>query len=311
MEVFSLLKFWRNAAGEPTAGDIDVRDRAPDADEDDSFFDLVLTGPDIEFNKIKQKNRSIDNDVNKLSKRAGYTTKSTPSPNNNSTNINDSFSIRKILPIESNFKPQSPISLLRSPPKLRVFMLGLKKSTNPDKLESKCSSVTSRSMNTPNSEQSKRFSTRYRVEEFPISSLLCRDNSLRSKMERDTYVDTPSSSPGNEASRKDVGLHKYLKMIKLKASRIRMFEQGSVTAVVPISSPRKVVDERNGSRAVFKSLMKSRWSTTAVGGGAPVVVVRRDDSAVQQQDGIQSAILHCKRSYSSSSSSSSIISQGN
>ncbi|KAK3011406.1 hypothetical protein RJ639_011052 [Escallonia herrerae] len=54
-------------------------------------------------------------------------------------------------------------------------------------------------------------------------------------------------------------------------------------------------------RVVCKTLGKSRSASAAVAAAAPpgttTTSKRRDDSLLQQQDGIQSAILHCKRSF--------------
>lgn len=58
-----------------------------------------------------------------------------------------------------------------------------------------------------------------------------------------------------------------------------------------------------GLRVVCKHLGKSRSASSAVAAApaaGPVVSKRRDDSLLQQQDGIQSAILHCKRSFKAS-----------
>ena len=57
-----------------------------------------------------------------------------------------------------------------------------------------------------------------------------------------------------------------------------------------------------GLRVVCKHLGKSRSASSAVAAApsAAVVAQRRDDSLLQQQDGIQSAILHCKRSFNAS-----------
>ncbi|CAL5338656.1 unnamed protein product [Camellia sinensis] len=54
-------------------------------------------------------------------------------------------------------------------------------------------------------------------------------------------------------------------------------------------------------REVCKHLGKSRSAASAVG-IIPPVASRRNDSFLEQHDGIQSAILHCKRSYNSSRS---------
>lgn len=65
-----------------------------------------------------------------------------------------------------------------------------------------------------------------------------------------------------------------------------------------------------GLRVVCKHLGKSR-SASAVVAAAPtsgsVQTRRRDDSLLQQQDGIQSAILHCKKSFNSSRDSESSL----
>ncbi|WOG92826.1 hypothetical protein DCAR_0312103 [Daucus carota subsp. sativus] len=97
-----------------------------------------------------------------------------------------------------------------------------------------------------------------------------------------------SSSRNTKQKSGDSSSNKYVKLMK-QASKIRIFDQ-SVSA-----SPPAVF------KGVCKGLMKSKSSVRTVA----VPLSRRDDSALQQQDGIQSAILHCKRSYSSSSSSSS------
>ncbi|XP_044485867.1 probable membrane-associated kinase regulator 2 [Mangifera indica] len=61
-------------------------------------------------------------------------------------------------------------------------------------------------------------------------------------------------------------------------------------------------------RVVCKHLAKSRSASSAVAAApAAPVVSRRDDSLLQQQDGIQSAILHCKRSFNASRDSESSL----
>uniref|UniRef100_A0A5B7C8T2 Putative membrane-associated kinase regulator 2 n=1 Tax=Davidia involucrata TaxID=16924 RepID=A0A5B7C8T2_DAVIN len=71
----------------------------------------------------------------------------------------------------------------------------------------------------------------------------------------------------------------------------------------------KQVNLPAGLRVVCKHLGKSRSASSAVA-AAPAVVnpsSRRDDSLLQQQDGIQSAILHCKRSFNASRDSEGSI----
>ncbi|XP_038906196.1 probable membrane-associated kinase regulator 2 [Benincasa hispida] len=61
-------------------------------------------------------------------------------------------------------------------------------------------------------------------------------------------------------------------------------------------------------RVVCKHLGKSRSASSAVAAAPPgVAPSRRDDSLLQQQDGIQSAILHCKRSFNASRDSESSL----
>ncbi|KAI4315482.1 hypothetical protein L6164_028283 [Bauhinia variegata] len=57
-----------------------------------------------------------------------------------------------------------------------------------------------------------------------------------------------------------------------------------------------------GLRVVCKHLGKSRSASSAVAAAPPGLASskRRDDSLLQQQDGIQGAILHCKRSFNAS-----------
>ncbi|MED6156474.1 hypothetical protein PIB30_014693 [Stylosanthes scabra] len=62
-----------------------------------------------------------------------------------------------------------------------------------------------------------------------------------------------------------------------------------------------------GLRVVCKRLGKSRSASSAAVAAAPATSVsskRRDDSLLQQQDGIQGAIMHCKRSFNASRSES-------
>ncbi|PPR96966.1 hypothetical protein GOBAR_AA23698 [Gossypium barbadense] len=73
----------------------------------------------------------------------------------------------------------------------------------------------------------------------------------------------------------------------------------------------KQVNIPAGLRVVCKHLGKSRSASSAVAASppAPTLSKRRDDSLLQQQDGIQSAILHCKRSFNGcqDSSESSVL----
>lgn len=66
----------------------------------------------------------------------------------------------------------------------------------------------------------------------------------------------------------------------------------------------------SGLRVVCKHLGKRRSASAAAVAAAPpgpVLSERRDDSLLQQHDGIQSAILHCKRSFNASRDSDSSV----
>ncbi|EPS60089.1 hypothetical protein M569_14715, partial [Genlisea aurea] len=94
---------------------------------------------------------------------------------------------------------------------------------------------------------------------------------------------------------------KYLRLINPFNSRSSKKTKLTETAT-PSHSPSKTSD--SGSRIKrFKiaatSLGKSR-TTSATMTGAPAIR-RRDDSLLEQNDGIQGAILYCKKSYNSSS----------
>ncbi|KAG7533984.1 hypothetical protein ISN45_Aa08g015690 [Arabidopsis thaliana x Arabidopsis arenosa] len=83
-------------------------------------------------------------------------------------------------------------------------------------------------------------------------------------------------------------------------------KQSSSTITSPTSSPAAREKQRSnipsGIRSVRRQLGKSRSASAAIGGMSPAN--RVDESLQVQQDGIQSAILHCKRSFHGSRESS-------
>lgn len=317
MEAFSLLKFWRNSGSDAStdtiiscsAGDVnkvDVRNRAPEAledttdDDDDSFFDLVFTAPNCNGGKKEGKNAECTF-VNGPSKRI----------------LPEEIPCKtKVFPIDSSSKPQSPVPLLKSAPKFRVFLLGFKKSKSEKMQAGEGLTATPRYQfqKSSENEQSKRFTVKCKVEEVPIASLFSRDNSLRSKLQRErSFVDI-SVDDSSKALQKDVP--KYLKLIKplyaraskrytdqsrLSSDRISSETPLSSPATAPPTSPRKLSEEKRvnraaGFRVVSKHLGKSRSASSTVG-GIPCPANRRDDTLLLQNDGIQSAILYCKKSY--------------
>lgn len=182
--------------------------------------------------------------------------------------------------------------------------------------------------------QSKFFTVKFKVEEVPIMSLFTRDSNSSRKSQKHNAEDSEEKKFS-----KDV-MQKYLKKVKplyVRVSKLKFSGQlnsGSVTKSVhstpstagqkpnqPKSTAEKsplpeaevggetFVQLRSQKQAniperlkvVCKHLGKSRSASSAVAAApAGVTTSRRDDSLLQQQDGIQSAILHCKRSFNAS-----------
>ncbi|XP_052184576.1 probable membrane-associated kinase regulator 2 [Diospyros lotus] len=178
---------------------------------------------------------------------------------------------------ELSSKPPSPFSFLRSPPKFRVLMLFRKpKSEKPEP------AAASPELHRP----SKRFD---------------RVNSLR------------------RLTSESASLKRFTKLIKplhIRASNSKRYSENmkfSDGFSTTLRSPGKQAEEKQATRqgpatliVACKHLGKSRSASSTVG-IAPAPPRRRDDSLLQQHDGIQSAILHCKRSYSSSQESSGVL----
>ncbi|KAG9445507.1 hypothetical protein H6P81_011635 [Aristolochia fimbriata] len=183
---------------------------------------------------------------------------------------------------------------------------------------------------------SKSFTVKFKVEEVPIVSLFTRDYSSRSgsggkpqKLDDLISDDGVSSSDMKRFSR-DV-LQKYFKMIKPLYVRVskRYGEKLRFSGQLSLGTGKSAVSHEGvggvgeadstsstaggsknvqkqahvnhipaGLRVVCKHLGKSRSASAAVAASPPATSQcrRRDDSLLQQQDGIQSAILHCKRS---------------
>lgn len=182
--------------------------------------------------------------------------------------------------------------------------------------------------------QSKFFTVKFKVEEVPIMSLFTRDNNSSRKSQKHNAEDSEEKKFS-----KDV-MQKYLKKVKplyVRVSKLKFSGQlnsGAVTKSVQ-STPSTAGQKPNQPKStaeksplpdaevagetfvqlksqkqaniperlkvVCKHLGKSRSASSAVAAApAGVVTSRRDDSLLQQQDGIQSAILHCKRSFNAS-----------
>ncbi|GMJ06236.1 MEMBRANE-ASSOCIATED KINASE REGULATOR 2 [Hibiscus trionum] len=262
-------------------------------------------------------------------------------PNLTLSPSDDLFFKGRLVPIETDScseskPPQFPVSLLKSATKFRVFLLRFKKSklNSGEKTESASGNEVPTAKNEEennNSNKNKLFTVKFKVEEVPIMSLFSRDNSKSQKQQ--SSEETVSVSDEKKFS-KDV-MQKYLKKVKplyVRVSRrygekLKFSGQLSLGSLKPTTPPstaaQKPVPEKGqaetevgknpkqvnipaGLRVVCKHLGKSRSASSAVAAvpPAPAVSKRRDDSLLQQQDGIQGAILHCKRSFNGCQESS-------
>ncbi|XP_030441770.2 membrane-associated kinase regulator 5-like [Syzygium oleosum] len=298
-------------------------------EEEDSFFELELTVPDRDVRGCStsdgKKNVKdgdlveVDSSVEKQRSSPNSTT--TKSGRNYRLSHQSSLSLRKILPIDPCSRPQSPISLLKSAPKFRVFMFRKSKSVSASSSDGEKAG--------DDGELRGRggglFTLKFKVREGPRPDLRRANSSRRSE------TGFPSRSPesfidsSSKRFSKDV-IQKYLKLVKplyvmvsrkqtdAAAAATRFSGELSATsspAMPPLGSSKMHALRKSPAgfpAAAPKRLGKSR-SASASGGVSSPPPARRDDSLAQQQDGIQSAILHCKRSYNSSSDCSPLSSR--
>ncbi|XP_009773432.1 probable membrane-associated kinase regulator 2 [Nicotiana sylvestris] len=321
MDAFNILKFWRTAAVRDIVSDLDsvnnfvdtvdyLHNRALETDEktnddEDSFFDLVFTGHPKENNNSKSVSETGPLDDSSV--------KQGKSKLNLPESPKDVFFKPKAFPVDSNSKPLSPNYILRSAPKFRVCFLGFRKS-KPEKVGINDSSAASPKIQvgqklSPKAE-STRFTVKCKVEEVPASCISFRYN--KSSKGNQVQQEEDDSSV-KDSSKQD--MPKYLKLMKPLYSRaskrytdnIKISDNVSRAgqlcspSMQSLSLPRKSSEEgKQGSRVavlgvVRKQLRKSRSTASFV--ASPMN--RRDDSLLEQNDGIQGAILHCKRCYSS------------
>ncbi|XP_059289833.1 probable membrane-associated kinase regulator 2 [Lycium ferocissimum] len=138
---------------------------------------------------------------------------------------------------------------------------------------------------------------------------------LRKRETREFSVDNSSSKQFARAAE----VPKFLKLVKplyarnskMCTDKIKISDQVSTPLPSPFvqsfSSSKKQLEEKQGNRvagfgAVCKHVMKSRsTASSSFAGASSLPTNRRDDSLLEQNDGIQGAILHCKRSYSTAS----------
>ncbi|KZV55941.1 putative membrane-associated kinase regulator 2 [Dorcoceras hygrometricum] len=289
MEGLGILKYWRNSS----AGDHEVNGAAfvtdKETDKDDSFFDLVFKSPASCEGGDAGSKKDFD---------------FIESPRDVFLSKNEFMTS----------KPPSPaVTLLRSTPKFRVFMLGFKRTTKCEKVDQSCgelkASPSNQSSKSSKTERRNRFPVKFGAEETPILSALGRENSLRSRLLIDEDDDgNPSAGASSVKS-----IPKYLKLIRsfqMKASKKAKVANSVTPSHSPVTAPVNLYPSKFtvGSRSVgsFKivtrNLVKSRSASATSSSMSlpPPSVRRRDDSLLEQHDGIQGAILHCKKSYNSS-----------
>ncbi|KAG7014738.1 putative membrane-associated kinase regulator 5, partial [Cucurbita argyrosperma subsp. argyrosperma] len=243
-----------------------------DNHDEDSFFDLDFVSlPTSETGKSPDEKNLTRSGENELCFPQRNLLRSQ----------SDLISKRKILPIELSSKPESPVSvsILKSAPRLSISLFKKPKLMAKQKTDETESS----SLKLQNTE-SKRFA-------FKLNRL----NSSRNNNRIDASERQSKRFSGE-------GIQKYLKLIKplyVKVSRKQNYRSS------PVSSPVTSIDEKQrniaiGIRVVCRRLGKSKSSSSSATGMAVSPTNRRDDSLLQQDDGIESAILHCKRSFSAS-----------
>ncbi|KAF5730039.1 membrane-associated kinase regulator 2 [Tripterygium wilfordii] len=197
-----------------------------------------------------------------------------------------------------------------------------------------------------NDKQRKPFTVKFKVEEVPFASLFTSSKNTDKSLKQNSNPEESESTTDERLFSKDV-MQKYLKKVKplyVRVSRrygekLRFSGQlslgsgakqappqsvtqnsptgekrqpGAESTEVPTTDGKSEIQKQGnlpaGLRVVRKHLWKSRSASSAVAAApSPGVSNRRDDSLLQQQDGIQGAILHCKRSFNASRDSESSL----
>ncbi|EOY23371.1 Uncharacterized protein TCM_015288 isoform 1 [Theobroma cacao] len=347
MDALNFLRFWKPSYGahkenrnQPCCGNSGtaevpkssvVSDHELDEGED-SFIDLELPLHEFDNKGDLHSNNSEENGVRakkrydsredrvlqESAKNVGDKDLDLPQQTR-SLSPNDHFSKRKIMPIEPSSKPQSPIALLKSAPKFRVFTLKKSKSmANANTYRAEKTEFIGISMETPKRENqgsSKHLKVTFKIEESPNLPIFTRENSLRKTKGKteDSLSDDSSKRLSKDLIQKYLNIIKplYVKVSKRNSQSDKTKALGDLSISSPAASPATVysLKEKQGNhstgvRGVCKHLGKSRSASAAA---SPIS--RRDDSLVLQHDGIQSAILHCKRSFNSSGAESSWLSR--
>ncbi|KAK6158344.1 hypothetical protein DH2020_005658 [Rehmannia glutinosa] len=226
-----------------------------------------------------------------------------------------------------------PVFLVKSATKFRVLLLKLKKSKSsngeniekPEKSEKDEKESQGKLMG-----GNKFLAVKFKVEEVPLVSLFTRETSNGKGLKPNIVEDSDTAAAEEERKLSKEVVQKYLKMVKPFYIRVskRYVEKlkfsghlsgggGSKGCVAPPCAAENVGEGSNvktqtkqgnnsnlqaGLKVVRKHLGKSRSASAAVAAAPPGKTGsnRRDDSLLQVQDGIQGAILHCKKSFNAS-----------
>ncbi|TYH79949.1 hypothetical protein ES332_D03G099400v1 [Gossypium tomentosum] len=334
MEAFSLLKYWRGGGSDGTNACVNTRSSASsgcttttivtaatthlavdtDDDDDGPFFDLEFSVPDEDESEDNEED-NVEDDESEVDTK----------PDGGCSDGESETEFDFAVPVESNSslesKPQQcTVSLLKSAAKVRVFLLKLKKTklNSNEKTEPPKRQVGNDSTNKKYN-KNRFFTVKFKVEEVPIMSLFSKDNGKSQKQQS-----SDGSVSDEKRFSKDV-MQRYLKKVKplyVKVSRrygeklkfSGQLNPPSTVAKEPVGENEvhlkssKRVNVPAGLRVVCKHLGSNRSASSAVAAAPPPSSVvsskRRDDSQLQQEDGVQSAILHCKRSFNRSPDSS-------
>ncbi|KAI3419578.1 uncharacterized protein J3R85_013085, partial [Psidium guajava] len=302
MEALSFLRLlWRPTATVATTPDETRHSTAKTGcgsdEEDDSFFVLELAryvtdsesedGTDSSAATFLKSNgtRQTSSAETETRSTSCYFSADTPAVSL-STSPAALFSKRKILPMEPTPQPQSPISLFKSSPKLRVLMFRRSKS--------KSQSLAAQSVKAEQTELKSGASSSlfFAVKSRELVESFSSDDSSSKRLSRDglqKYL--------NLVMPLTVGISKrYSDTVKFPSAESPLTSPASSPATAACSSPRMGKGFRVRSKHLLGKSKSAAMGTTCVTSSP----ARRDDSLALQHDGIQGAILHCKRSYYSS-----------
>ncbi|XP_074562921.1 putative membrane-associated kinase regulator 2 [Curcuma longa] len=335
MESFSLLKYWRGGGGATVAAairssaathgtDVATAVLRPssattddgEGEDDGPFFDLEFAAfgaadGSVSKSRIEVEEGEFDIEL----KGAGGGGKLRAEGLSSS---DDLFFKGKLAPLEpssivvADDKPQyeASVSLLKLAPKFRVFSLGyrkLKPAAAAAEPNAAAHPAAAPPKQQPQQHQSK-FFTRDRRARSPSAN---RPSKTAATANTSATVQAAAVEADEKRSAREV-LQKYRNMIKplyVRASR-KHVEKHKVSGASSEGDPpedqaptKYAGGGKNlpaGTRVAGKRLGKS-WQTSAavaaVPSPPPPQPQRRDDSLLELQDGIQSAIAHCKRSF--------------